>query len=58
MQPCVGAFGIVYKAIHNASKDVRAVKLIEKNRITAEKQSKLLQEISILKQLVVRLCAL
>jgi calcium-dependent protein kinase len=42
---------VVYKIVHNATKDIRAVKLIEKQTITAEKQTKLLQEIAILKQL-------
>jgi hypothetical protein len=43
---------VVYKAVHKASKDIRAVKLIEKASVSPDKQTKLFQEIAILKKLV------
>jgi len=43
---------VVYKASHNFTKELRAVKKIEKKTINPKEQAKLLQEINILKSLV------
>ncbi len=48
----IGAFGIVYKAQHKVTGETRAIKFIDKSAVSAEKESKLLQEITILKKLV------
>ena len=47
-----GAFGAVYKACHRISKDIRAVKIIEKKTVSNEERIKLMREIEILKQMV------
>jgi serine/threonine protein kinase len=47
-----GAFGVVYKAIHNTSKNVRAIKMIKKNNVTSDMHRQLLKEIQILKEMV------
>ncbi len=51
-----GAFGIVYKAVHKVTGESRAIKFIDKTVVGAEKESKLLQEINILKKLVCVSC--
>jgi len=48
----IGAFGLVYKAVHKLTQDIRAIKFIDKSAVDPEKETKLLQEIDILKQLV------
>ena len=52
MKRVLGAFGIVYKAVHKTTGELRAIKFIDKSAVSAEKESKLLQEITILKKLV------
>jgi serine/threonine protein kinase len=47
-----GGFGKVYKAIHNTTSKVRAIKMIEKDNKSLNNHRKILQEIDILKQLV------
>ena len=47
-----GSFGIVYKAIHKSTHNVRAIKKIMKGRRTKEVEKTLLQEIAILKSIV------
>ena len=48
----IGSFGIVYKAVHKVSQDKRAIKFIDRSSVSAAEEAKLLQEISILRQLV------
>ena len=48
-----GSFGIVYKAIHKSLGEIRAIKLIDKTSVDPSKISKLLQEVDILKTLVI-----
>ena len=43
---------MVYKAVHKLTQDTRAIKFIDKSAVSSEKENKLLQEINILKQLV------
>ena len=47
----IGAFGEVRKCLHIESKDLRAVKIINKKVFGEEQQKKLMKEIEILKQL-------
>jgi len=47
-----GSFGVVYKATHKVTKNVRAIKKIAKGKNTREVESSLMQEIAILKSLV------
>jgi serine/threonine protein kinase len=49
----LGAFGYVHKAIHKTTKDTRAIKFINKDLVTTEQGKQLMQEIEILKQLVI-----
>ena len=48
-----GAFGVVYKATHKVSKNVRAIKMIKKNNVTPNMHKQLLTEIQILKEMVI-----
>jgi calcium-dependent protein kinase len=48
----VGAFGIVYKAVHKATSELRAIKFIDRSAVSQEFTTNLLQEIDILKKLV------
>ena len=54
----IGSFGIVYKAVHKMSKDIRAIKFISKSAVSGAEEAKLLYEINILKQLVTLLVTL
>ena len=45
----IGSYGTVYKAIHKATKEPRAVKLIDKSIVPKDKE--LLSEIKILKEM-------
>jgi len=47
-----GGFGVVYKGIHNISKNVRAIKQISKATFTSQSESDLLNEVNMLKSLV------
>lgn len=47
----IGSFGIVYRAINKKSKEKRAIKLIHKSSVPAEKQAALFSEIKVLKEM-------
>ena len=47
-----GSFGVVYKALHKVSKEMRAIKFIDRTSVNTEEEKKLMQEIEILRQLV------
>jgi len=46
-----GAYGIVYRALHKKTAEIRAIKWIDKNKAKAGCEKKLLQEINILRHL-------
>jgi calcium-dependent protein kinase len=46
-----GAFGKVYKVVCKKTQDIRAMKVLDKDKITASSQSELINEIEILKKL-------
>ena len=48
----VGTSGQVYLAEHNATKELRAIKLIKRNPAYARQEQDLMTEINVLKQLV------
>jgi len=48
-----GSFAVVYKAIHKVTQKVRAIKRIMKDRRTKGVEKTLLQEIAILKSIVI-----
>ncbi len=48
---CIGAYGEVRKCQHKETKALRAVKIINKKCLEEEEKAKLLNEISILKQM-------
>ncbi len=48
----IGSFGVVYKAVHKLTQEKRAIKFIDRSAVSAEEEAKLLQEIEILRQLV------
>jgi len=48
----LGSFGIVYKAVHKTTNEIRAVKFITKSAVSNDKVTKLIQEINILKKMV------
>lgn len=47
----LGSYGVVYKAIHKASKSKRAIKLINKENVKVENEGELFSEIKVLKEL-------
>lgn len=47
-----GAFGEVRKAVHKKSGVMRAIKIINKSHTSEEEQTKLINEVNILKELV------
>ncbi len=49
----LGSFGQVFKGVHRITQEVRAIKRINKSAVDAVKTAKLMQEIEILKQLVI-----
>lgn len=49
----VGAYGEVRKAIHKKTNQERAVKIINKSSTTKEDQEKLINEVNILRELVI-----
>lgn len=48
----LGAFGEVRKALHKASGLLRAVKIINKNSTSEEEKTRLVNEVTIMKNLV------
>ena len=50
-----GTFGIVYTATHKISGDVRAIKVVKRKGERFFSETKLLQEIALLKELVLLL---
>lgn len=47
-----GAYGEVRKAIHKASRLMRAIKIINKDQLNSEEQDLLINEVNILRELV------
>lgn len=54
MKKNLGAYGEVRKAIHKRSNVVRAVKVIYKSKTGKEAQERLINEVNILKRLVLK----
>eukprot|EP00826_Nyctotherus_ovalis_P019054 TRINITY_DN15814_c0_g1_i2.p1 TRINITY_DN15814_c0_g1~~TRINITY_DN15814_c0_g1_i2.p1 ORF type:complete len:512 (-),score=139.77 TRINITY_DN15814_c0_g1_i2:93-1628(-) len=46
-----GSFGVVYRATHNASGNIRAIKVLDRTKMSTEDQQKLNEEIGVLKKL-------
>jgi len=46
-----GAYGVVFKALHNKTNEIRAIKWIDKAKVSAECEAKLFQEVNILRHL-------
>jgi calcium-dependent protein kinase len=46
-----GTYGIVYMAIHKTTKEKRAIKMISKTSVPKNQQGKLINEISVLKEM-------
>lgn len=47
----IGSYGAVYQAIHKESKEIRAIKLIDKANVPKEKEAELFSEIKVLKEM-------
>ena len=54
----VGSFGKVFKGLHKITKEIRAIKSIDKANVDQEAEAKLFEEIAILKELVLSFFAL
>lgn len=47
----IGAYGIVYEAVHKTTKERRAIKLITKSVVPHDQEEQLFSEIKVLKQM-------